>query len=60
MVDLFHSWDSNRDGHVDRPDFVNALRGIGIDTGKKNKKHIEELFNVFDLDASGTIDYDET
>ena len=60
VVDLFHAWDSNRDGHVDKSDFVRALHGIGIDTGKKNKKNIEDLFNVFDLDASGTIDYEET
>ena len=58
VIDLFHVWDADRNGRIDRAEFSRALELIGIDVSlKKTRKDVEEVFRVFDTTGSGDIDY---
>ena len=56
VIDVFKQWDANSDGVVSREEFHMAMPLLGL---KATYPEIEQLFNLFDPDRSGTIDYRE-
>ena len=56
IVDLFRDWDEDGDGTISRPEFAKVMPVLGI---KVSKQDMDELFNMFDPDGSGLIDYSE-
>mgnify|MGYP001260348362 CR=1 FL=1 len=51
LADLFQQWDADGDGEVSLKEWRLAMPAIGIQT---DKKHIDKLFEQFDLDGGGT------
>ena len=51
-------WDKDHDGKVEKADFVEALKEMHIDTGKKHHKQVDELFDVF-KNQYGSIDMND-
>ena len=49
--------DLNNNGTVEEVEFGKALEKVGINF--PNKKDITTLFNYYDLDRSGALDYKE-
>ena len=41
---------------IDKKEFKKALTGLGVEI---DDSHLTRLFELFDPDGSGTIDYDE-
>lgn len=56
VVDLFRSWDEDESGTIEKREFRNALRNLGLD---ENDEDIDGLFDEFDDDLSGHLDYNE-
>ena len=56
IVDLFKRWDVDGSGDVDADEFCEALGALGYDLPRAEA---EALFDSFDSDASGSIDYRE-
>ena len=56
VIDLFRQWDEDGDGLVSRSEFGRAFKALGTDFSEDD---LDELFDNFDGDASGTIDYNE-
>ena len=54
--DLFHSWDSNGDGIIDREEWHAAIQSLGV---IEPMQVLDIVFNEFDEDLSGAIDYEE-
>ena len=57
LIDLFRACDEDRDGKVTMREFRAALPLLGLGAG--GRPSIDELFNEFDLDFSGTLDLGE-
>ena len=57
ILDLFQEWDANGDGKVDRREFRKALSGLGV--GRDQREEVHRLFDSFDHDSSGEVDYNE-
>ena len=56
-IDLFRAFDKNGDGVVAKSEFRAVLPMIGFDASAKDA--IDALFDTFDVDGSGKIDFDE-
>ena len=56
VIDLFKQWDADSDGVVSRDEFHKAMPLLGL---RATYSEIDKLFNLFDPDRSGTIDYRE-
>ena len=54
LGDLFHTWDLDGDGQMDRREFRAAVRSLGID---ELEQVCDVVFNEFDEDGSGGVDY---
>jgi len=54
--DLFKSWDDGGGGSVSRKEFRNWWPKVGYEVPHTD---LDELFDEFDVDGSGEIDYDE-
>jgi len=54
VIDLFREWDVNGDGEVSKKEFRMAMKVLGLDVPKAE---LNTLFDSFDADGSGTIDY---
>ena len=57
VIDMFRACDVNADGTVTKKEFRAALPLMGFGAGGRSS--IDELFNTFDLDGSGTLDLKE-
>jgi Ca2+-binding EF-hand superfamily protein len=56
VIDLFRQFDDDASGYIDGPEFVKALAELGFDPDEPS---VSALFASFDLDDSGTIEYEE-
>ena len=56
VFDVFKMWDEDNSGHIDRNEFQQCMGALGLDAPRAE---IDELFDFFDTDASGSISYDE-
>ena len=56
VTDLFRTWDENSDGTVNKGEFRRAVQLLGLHADPSS---IDSLFDSFDPDASGTIDFRE-
>ena len=59
LLDLFRRWDASGDGLVDRHEFSDALRSLGVDERSASTAELGAFFDRFDRDRSGAIDYHE-
>ena len=55
-MDLMRSWDADGSGFIDRTEFAQAVRKLVPDVDSATA---EALFDVFDTDRSGTLDFPE-
>ena len=55
-MDLFQRWDINQDGDVSKHEFRRAIPELGLWT---NEAEVDELFQAFDVDNSGSISFRE-
>ena len=53
---MFRQFDDDASGYTDGPEFVKALAELGFDPDEPS---VTALFASFDLDGSGTIEYEE-
>ena len=56
LLDLFRAWDDNHDGLISKKEFRQAVVALGYDVPKVE---VDALFDSFDKDGNGTIDYRE-
>ena len=56
VIDLFHEWDDDGNGVISKREFRQGLRLFGIDAPAPD---LDELFDSFDADAGGTIEFRE-
>ena len=56
VVDLFRDWDENGDGTVDKREFRKAMAALGVDAPRAE---VDRLFDSFDPDGSGCVEYNE-
>ena len=56
VMDLFREWDENGDGEITKKEFCQAMPRLGIEAPRKD---IELLFDSFDPDGGGSIEYNE-
>ena len=56
VIDIFHDWDEDGSGTVSKREFTRALPMLGLTVAKAEA---EALFDLFDGDGSGTIEYGE-
>ncbi len=61
---IFHKWDVNKDGKIDRAEFTNGLRVLNSHLVSEGEElsvmnNPDELFDVLDIDGSGHIELDE-
>ena len=56
VIDLFRDWDDDEDGKVSKKEFRKAMAALGLKVGRKDA---DALFDTFDPDGGGSIDYKE-
>ena len=56
VIDLFRDWDENQDGLISKQEFAKAMAPLGIQV---SKEEAGALFDAFDPDGSGAIEYKE-
>ena len=56
VMDLFRAWDADKSGTIEKKEFGVALRSLGMQTPRAV---IDQLFDYFDFDRSGSLDYAE-
>ena len=56
VMDLFREWDENGDGNVSKKEFRRAMGLLGFDVPKTE---IDALFDAFDPDGSGAMEFKE-
>jgi len=56
VIDLFRDWDENQDGLISKHEFAKAMAPLGIQV---SKEEAGALFDAFDPDGSGAIEYRE-
>ena len=56
VIDLFKSWDDNGDGQITKAEFLRALPELGL---WADRSEVDELFDAFDYDRSGSITFRE-
>lgn len=55
-IDLFREWDADGSGWVDKAEFANGLRALGLRAGKREAA---TLFDLLDESRDGKIEYGE-
>lgn len=53
VVDLLRAWDTDGDGYISRPEFIQAMRQLGM--GECPTAALEGLWVSFDTDNSGQV-----
>ena len=56
VTELFHAWDKNHDGLIDKVEFRTFLNGVGFIVPREAS---DAMFDTFDDDGSGGLDYSE-
>ena len=56
VIDLFRGRDTDGDGEVSRKEFHKAMPLLGFEASKKD---IDELFDTWDSDGGGSLDFKE-
>merc|ERR1740138_1693887 len=56
VCDVFREWDEDSNGLVSRVEFRRGIVALGL---SKNGKDIDKVFDTFDKDGSGSLDYKE-
>ena len=56
FIDIFREMDVNNDGQISRREFRHAMAKLGL---SMSPAEFEDVFNHFDPDESGTIDFAE-
>lgn len=56
VIDLFRDWDEDHNGLVDKDEFFKGITALGVEA---TRVEAEALFEEFDLDGGGTIEYKE-
>ena len=56
VIDLFRDWDDDENGRVDKKEFRKAMKALGLDVPRKE---VDGLFDTFDPDGGGSIEYGE-
>ena len=56
IIDLFREWDENGDGLVSKKEFRKAIAALGYEAPRVE---VDALFEPFDVDGSGMIEYGE-
>jgi len=56
VIDLFRDWDENGDGAVSKDEFYQGMVALGLEVARSETN---ELFDSFDVDGSGLIDFRE-
>ncbi len=59
VIDLFHDWDDDGSGSIDRSEFRKALSVLGLDSTVVSRDDVDALFDSFDADGGGSIEYKE-
>ena len=58
VIDLFKQWDDDGSGEIDKKEFRRAIKSMGFDFFA-NDSEIDTVFDEFDIDKGGTINYKE-
>ena len=58
VIDLFKQWDEDGSGEIEKKEFRRAIKAMGFDFFADDGE-IDMVFDDFDLDKSGAIDYRE-
>ena len=56
VLDLFRAWDEDGDGTVDKREFRRAMQLLRLNA---DKEAVDALFDAFDPDCTGSIEYGE-
>ena len=56
VTDLFHAWDKDHNGLIDKAEFRTFLNGVGFIVPREAS---DAMFDTFDEDGSGYLDYSE-
>ena len=56
VMDAFRRWDQSGDGQIDRAEFLRAVQKLGV---AAPSSLIEDVFDGFDVDGSGTLAFTE-
>ena len=56
LRDLFTSWDKDKDGELDRKEFVRGINAVGV---AATKEELHQLFDQWDTNTSGKLDLAE-
>ena len=56
LTDLFRAIDADGNGWISKKEFVGALSSLGLEA---SKREFEKVFDSFDKDGSGTVEYTE-
>ena len=56
VIDLFRDWDEDANGLIDKAEFFKGIVALGVDA---KRDEANELFDIFDIDGGGTIEYRE-
>lgn len=56
VIDLFREWDDDGSGEIDKKEFRQALKAMGVDADTED---VNALFDSFDADGGGTIEFAE-
>ena len=58
VIDLFRKWDDDGSGEINKKEFRRAIRALGFNFFKGDAE-IDMVFDDFDVDGSGSIEYGE-
>ena len=59
IVDLFHSWDLDRDGVVSPSEFEAAMRELGLRRESVSDATIQAMFRSWDRNGNGSLSIEE-
>ena len=59
LINMFQRWDEDSNGVIDRVEFRRAVRALGFDAVDFPDSAIDAVFDEFDEDGSGSLDYME-
>mmetsp|Transcript_45103 Transcript_45103/g.118274 ORF Transcript_45103/g.118274 Transcript_45103/m.118274 type:complete len:406 (-) Transcript_45103:439-1656(-) len=56
IIDLFRDWDEDANGLIDKVEFFKGIVALGVDAAREEAS---DLFDTFDIDKGGFIEYKE-